>query len=331
MTRFVKIVSTGKYLPKRKVYSTELDAKLGLPEGTVEAKSGVHVRHQIQGETLVQMGCAAAKMALDKAGMDAAQIDVIISAGGIMQQPIPCTAALMQEELGLGSSGIPSFDINSTCLSFVTALDQISYLIQAGRYKNALIISADISSCGIDYEHLESACLFGDGASSAIISKTPEGGRSAIVSAGLKTYSDGAHLCEIQGGLSYKTPQAYAQHDPKDYLFKMDGRKVFKLSMKYMPDFIQSLLEPAKSTINDVGLVIPHQASYASMALMQRKLELPDEKVMYTIANHGNTIASSIPIALHEAIEQKRMARGDQILLLGTSAGLSIGGALLVY
>ena len=98
-----------------------------------------------------------------------------------------------------------------------------------------------------------------------------------------------------------------------------------------MPDFIQSLLEPAKSTINDVGLVIPHQASYASMALMQRKLELPDEKVMYTIANHGNTIASSIPIALHEAIEQKRMARGDQILLLGTSAGLSIGGALLVY
>lgn len=331
MSRFVKIVSTGKYLPKRKVYSTELDARLGLEAGTVEAKSGVHVRHQIENDTLVEMGCAAARQALDRAGMLPKDVDVIISAGGVMQQPIPCTAALMQEELGLGSSGIPAFDINSTCLSFVTALDQISYQIAAGRFKKALIISSDISSIGIDYSHLESACLFGDGAAAAVISKTPPGERSTILSANMQTYSEGAHLCEIKGGLSLKTPQAYAENDPKDYLFKMDGRKVFKLSMRHMPDFVTALLKPARCTINDLGLVIPHQASYASMALMQRKLGLVDEKVMYTIKTHGNTIASSIPIALDEAIEQKRMARGDHVMLVGTSAGLSIGGVLFVY
>lgn len=331
MVRRLQILGSGKYLPKRIVYSTEIDAKLGLASGTVEDKSGVHERHFVDGETLVDMGVQAAKRALDNAEVDINCIDLIISAGGVMQQPVPCTAALLQDGLGLHGSGIPSFDINSTCLSFVTALDTVSYFLEAGTYKTALIISADIASCGIDWEHLESACLFGDGAAAFVVQRTPEGIQSGVISSLMETYSEGSSLCEIKGGLSRMVPQVYHKNNPKDYLFHMEGREVFKLSAKHLPQFVSKVLEPAHCTLSDCALIVPHQASASSMALMQRKLKIPDEKLMWTIKNHGNTIASSIPIALHEAIEQRRICRGDFVMLIGTSAGVSLGSIILKY
>lgn len=329
--RPIKIVSSGKYLPKKQVTAAELGKKIGVDSSWIEKKSGVLIRHFVDGETSSLMGAFAAKDALHEAGLSIHDIDCIVGANSTPEQTIPCTAALIQKQLGAANSGIPAFDINSTCLSFLTALDTISYLVNAGKYQRALIISSEIASYGINWEDKESATLFGDGAAAVVITKSNPGEGAKILTSGMETYSQGAHLSEAKGGGTSRHPREYSEAIKEEFLFKMDGRAIFRLASQTLPKFLDKLLKSADLTLEDIQLVIPHQASLMAMRLMRKQLGIPEAKWMEIAQNHGNTIAASIPMGLHEAIVQGRVQRGDRVLLIGTAAGFSIGGMILEY
>lgn len=328
--RHVKILATGKYLPRNKVTAKALGQRIGLAEEWIIKKSGVLTRYFVEDETASQMGAYAAKDALEAAGLSLADIDCIICASGTTEQSIPCTAALIQKQLGAVNSGIPAFDINSTCLSFITGLDTISYLVDAGRYQRVLLVSTDIASFALNWDHKESCTLFGDGAAAVIIAKSEKHESSKIVCSRMETYSKGAHLAEGCGGGSKHHPKEYTQ-TPNLFFFSMDGRGVYRLASEVLPDFIERMLQPSQLRVADMNLVVPHQASLMAMQLLRKQLGIPEEKLMVIVQNHGNTIAASVPMALHEAIIQGKIQRGDRVMLIGTSAGFSVGGMVLEY
>ena len=327
--RNVKIIGTGKYLPQRRVTSEEADVLLGVAPGWSLRKSDVRVRYFAETETAAEMGAAAARSALTDAGLGFADIDCLVCTSGTMVQPIPCTAALIQEAMGEQDSGTPAFDINSTCLSFLAGLDVMSYMVHAGRYPRVLLVSTEIASKGLNWSQKESAALFGDGAAAVIIERSDDGSR--IVSSRMETYSRGAHLSEIRGGGSRLHASEYQSGTAAEYLFDMDGGAIFRMASKLLPAFVSALLEPIGAKMSDMRIVVPHQGSAMAMKLLRKKLAIAEEQLMYITPDHGNTIAASIPMGLHEAIRQGKVMRGDRLLLLGTSAGLSLGGMVLDY
>lgn len=329
--RNIIVLGTGKYLPKNRVTDTDMDIRLGVKQGWVRKKSDVHVRYFVEDETASEMGARAANDALEAAGLSFADIDCLVCASGTMEQVIPCTAALIQKAMGQEASGVPAFDINSTCLSFVAGLDVMSYMLDAGRYQRILLISTEIASIGLNWSQKESAALFGDGAAAVVLGRTGPGGVSKLVHADMQTFSEGAHLSEIRGGGSKLHPQYYNDSNMHHYLFDMNGSEIFRLASRKLPDFVDRLLQAADTRMEDIKLVIPHQGSAMAMRLISRKLGIAEHQLMYITPDHGNTIAASIPMGLHEAVRQKKIDRGDRILLLGTSAGVSLGGVILDY
>jgi len=332
MRRRVRIAGTGTYLPKRIVTASDLDRKLGKPEGYSEKLSGVKTRYYAEDETSSQMGAKAATAALEDAGLRFADVDGVIGACGTPEQGIPSTAALIQRALGQEDSGVPCFDINSTCLSFVTAFDTLSYLIDAGRFRRVLIVSTEVASVGLNWNQHEACSLFGDGAAAVVLERTPENGTSRVIGSHMETFSSGADYCRILGGGTKLHPRDhYSAATVDDYLFHMDGRKVFRLAAEVLPAFMQKLLARAELRLDEIRLVVPHQASLAGLELMRRKLGIAEERWMRTVEDYGNMIAASIPFTLHLAILDDRLRRGDKALLLGTSAGFSVGGLVFEY
>ncbi|WP_062104351.1 beta-ketoacyl-ACP synthase III [Bacillus niameyensis] len=331
MKRKLKIVGVGTYLPSKIVTSSEIDQFLQLKPGWTYKKSGVQSRFYVDGETASQMGAKAAVKAIQDANLDLTDIDCIIAGSGTMEQPIPCNAALIQRELNLGESGIPCFDINTTCLSFVQALDVASLYIETGVYETILIVSSEIASVGINWKEKESSVLFGDGAAAVVVQKTPEGEDSGIYTIRMETYSEGASYTEIRGGGTKKHPREHRLETEADFLFHMNGPAVFRMSSKLLPDFVEKIFAASNLKMADLQAVVPHQASGMAMRLMKKKLQIPDQIFIDVIENYGNMIAASIPLALHEAIRAKRLTRGGKVMLLGTSAGLSLGGMVLEY
>ncbi|MEL6777634.1 MAG: beta-ketoacyl-ACP synthase III [Cyanobacteria bacterium J06597_16] len=328
--RSVKILGTGKYLPKQQVTAQEIADRTGISASWIEKKSGVMVRHFVVDETASEMGALAAKEALAAAKLSIQEIDCIVCASTVPEQGIPCTAALVQRQFGQAALGIPSFDINATCLSFVTALDTLSYLIVAGRYQRVLIISSEIASLALDWSDPESCTLFGDGAAAVVIEQTPDGETGAIACARMETYSDAADMARCLGGGSKHHPREYGVY-PERFVFEMKGPAVYRAAFKVLPGFLQRLFAPVGLSMADIDLVVPHQASLMSMRLLQRHLQIPEGRLMVIAADHGNTIAASIPMTLHEAICQGKITRGDRTLLLGTAAGFAVGGMVLEY
>lgn len=329
--RALKILATEKYIPSQKVTSAELDQKFGKPLGWVEKKSGLKQRYFCLDKTSSEMAALVAKKAVEKAGLKLQDIDCIVSACAIMEQAIPYTAALIQKQLELETSGISTLDINTTCLSFVTALDTISYLVAAKRYQKVLLISSEIASAGLNWDDLESCTIFGDGAAAAVLVPCPDSETSKILAGKIETYSKGSPFCEIRAGGTRYTPKSHPDTIHSDHLFRMDGKAIYKLAADFMPRFMERLLAEAHLTLADIDFVVPHQASKLAIHHMRQKLNIPKEKLMDVYAEYGNQVAASIPIALHDAITQQKIRRGDRVMLLGTSAGISIGGLIFEY
>lgn len=331
MLRKFKIRGSGTYFPKKIINSTEIDKQFNFKEGTTEKKLGVRKRHYITDETNSIMAKYAILEALKDANMDLSEIDCILATSGTPQQPIPCNASLIQEELGMQGTGVPAFDVNCTCLSFLVGLDLISYPIQFGKYKNVVIVSSEISSIGLNYENFENSALFGDGACAFIISKSDNEEASTILSSKINTYSEGAHMTEIRGGGSALHPKEYQNRGVKDFSFDMDGKGVVKLSMKYGTEFMKGLLEEAGCKMDDISYIVPHQGSTLAMKLIGDKMMWPkeEEKVIKIIGEYGNVISACIPIAWDKLRKSGNMKKGDKIILVGTSAGVSIGGMVI--
>jgi len=330
--RRVRLLGTGKYLPSRSVTDEEMDALLKTPPGWVRKITEVTERHfAAPHETASYMGARAAEVALQDAGLTFADIDCLVAASGSREQALPSTAVLIQKAMGEEMSGVPAFDVDATCLSFMVGLDLLSYLVAAGRYRRVLLISSEIASVGLNWKEKESAALFGDGAAAVIIGLSADGEESCIVGSSLRTYSKGAALSEIRGGGTKLHPREYRAETEEDFLFHMNGQAIFRMASALLPGFVDELLAPSGLCMADFQAVIPHQGSAMALRLMRRKLGISEEQMVNITPNHGNTIAASIPMGIYEAIRRGRVRRGDRVLLIGTAAGLSLGGMSFVY
>ena len=218
----IKIVGIGRYLPERIVKNPELETLCGLSAGWIEDRNGVCERRWVTTETNSYMGAQAALEALQDANIPLSEIDLILNASGTAEQAIPDTSALIQRQLGLGKSGMACMSLHTTCLSFVVALDTCASLIASGRYKNILVVTSDITSVGINPHEPESATLLGDGAAAVVVTRAPEGEKSMLHHALLRTYGDGAYHTAVMGGGTRLHPNK-AETRPEDNLFHMDG------------------------------------------------------------------------------------------------------------
>lgn len=330
--RSMRIAGTGAALPEKIVLSSELERRLGLPAGWIERKTGIRQRRHSGGpkESAARLGAAAARQALAEAGQCLADVDYLIAAAGTMQQPIPCNAAMILSELG-GKSNLGAFDINATCLGFVQAFDVAASMLAAGQARRILIVCSEIASSGIDWEDRDSCVLLGDGAAAVLLEAetSGEGQRLSILSSGMRTFPGGTEACCVEGGGTSLPGHAYRPENKARYLFRMDGGRLHKIVSKGLPPFVDRLLERAGIGVKDLDLVVPHQAGELPLRLVSKRLGLPWDRMIVILGEVGNTIAASIPMALHHARTTGRWQSGSHVMLIGTSAGVSVGGAIL--
>jgi 3-oxoacyl-[acyl-carrier-protein] synthase-3 len=326
----VKIAGLGKYLPEKIVTSNELEKQLNIPSGWVERTTGVCSRRYASDETVSQMAAAAARAALNMAGLQPFDLDAIIGASASVRQAIPCTAAFVQRELGAPDGKSACFDLNATCLGFIFALQTAASLIVTGVYKSILIFSSELATFSRNPKQWESAVLFGDGAAAAVLTAAQPGDGSAIWHSRFVTYSSGADLTQLVGGGSLHHPNDPATTREMN-MFDMDGPGVFKKAARLVPPFLNEFSRESNLKNSDYDQVIPHQASGHGLKLLTTRFGFRPERVFNHIHERGNCIAASIPIALTEAVEAGRVKRGNKVLLLGTGAGLSLGALALTF
>ena len=320
------IVGAAEARAGRVVPSEWFDARLGKPAGWAEGSTGVAVRRFAgEGQTASGLAAEAAHEALARAGVRPQELDAIIGACGVPEQPIPAFAVLVHRRLGLRTSGVAAFDVNATCLSFLTALQLASLQMAAGAWRRVLIVSADMASAALALDDPETAPLFGDGAAAVVLG--PGAGEMRAWS--FRTFSEGLETAWLGAGGS-RLPARDLDALVAESLFRMDGRAAFRVASRHMGAFYADLLDRAGWKTDDLDLVVPHQASGRALDLMMARLALDPAKVMRTIADGGNMVATSIPSALARALEQGRAKAGDRVLLIGTGAGISIAGACMV-
>ncbi len=325
----VKIVGIGHYLPECIVTSSELEREMGIKAGWAEAASGIRERRRATHESSSGMAAAAARMALREARLEAADVDAIIGASAAPEQAIPCTAALVQQELGAPDGGSACFDVNATCLSFVVALQVAAHFVTAGMYRRVLIFSSEIARHSLNLRERESAVLIGDAAAAAVITRSEPGEASALCHTQMRTYGSGAHLTEVCGGGTRHHPNDPST-TPEMNTFHMDGRGVLRQASEMIGPFLDDFFRQAGPR-TELDAVVPHQASGVGLKLLTKRFGFRPEQIVVNLPTRGNCIAASLPRAFSEAVHAGRIKRGHRVLLVGTGAGLSIAAAQLIY
>lgn len=293
---------------------------------------GRQTRHRIpDGMSQLDMLAAAAEDAIRRAGLLPDDIDCIIAACAAGVQPIPCTAALVMERVAPRARAA-AFDVNSTCTSFITAVDIASRYLAAGDYERVLIVSGDVGSRFLDADHRESFELFSD-AAAAVVLTSGAGGQSAAAAPGVlgslqQTWPEHAHDTELRGGLSLHPAQSYADGDPADYLFSMNGRRALLGMLAVLPDFFARFFDRVGLGLHDVDLVVPHQASGA-LGIAMRRIGIPKDAYVDRVAEFGNMVSSSVPFMLATSLDDGRIGPGDTVVLCGTAAGLTANALAL--
>ena len=322
--RPLTILGSGHAVPKTCVPSETLDAREGLTRGWLYRHSGVRTRYVCHDEDQVDLAVAAARKALDDAGVAPAELSAILFGAAVAYQSIPATAPLIQARLGVPDGACMAFDVNSTCLSFVTALDIASRVAGGGK---VLVVAAEVASRGLPWKSDPgTAALFGDGAGAVVVSASGEGG---ILASRMETYPSAYDACALgAGGTRY---DYHADRDGFDRhsLFHMDGEALFKLTIRHFEPFLDRLLAEAGWRHDEVELVVPHQASPGALHHLARRCGFAADRVVDIVRDYGNQIAASLPTALDVA-RRTRDCAGRRTLLLGTSAGVSFGGMAII-
>lgn len=339
------VVSTGLYAPANVETAADLAPRLaGWSADDIVRNTGVRRRHVAKGEPTEHLAAQAALQALTAArtrrGDPELLPELILNASLTPVQLIPDSSVFHQEAMGL--SGIPSFSVHATCLSFLVALHTSAALLTAGAYRRILVVSAEVGSVCRNFDEPESAALIGDGAASVFLEAADPSGDAAeapseLLAWDLKTWPDAADYTAIRGCGTRRHPLDPAT-TRADYLFHMDGRSIFRFAFRRVNEMLDRLFAEASAASvaaggpplgrEDVDLVVPHQASGNGLRAVSR-LGFDSASVVNIIGEYGNCIAASLPMALHSAAAEGRLKRGDLVLLMGTGAGLSVGGALL--
>ncbi|HSV53247.1 MAG TPA: beta-ketoacyl-ACP synthase III [Burkholderiaceae bacterium] len=323
MRRYSRITGTGSYLPPRRLTNADLAAELAVKgvetsdEWIVE-RTGIRARHFAAPDvTSSDLGVEAARNALQAAGLQPNEIDLIIVATSTPDMVFPSAACILQNKLGV--AGCAAFDVQAVCSGFVYALTVADAMIQTGAATKALVIGAEVFSRILDFSDRTTCVLFGDGAGAVVLeaSETP-----GILASDL--HADGKHvgiLCvpgTVSGGKILGDP-----------LLKMDGQAVFKLAVGVLESAARATLAKAEMTDADIDWLIPHQANIRIMQSTAKKLKLPLSKLVVTVDQHGNTSAASIPLALDHAVRSGKIKKGDTLMLEGVGGGFTWGAVLL--
>lgn len=290
-----------------------------LPARTV--RFGDEVRYRIEDDVShLDMLTQACERALEHAGVTADEVDLVLGAAAAGIQPIPCTAALVLERLTL-TGHAAAFDVNSTCTSFITALDVASRYLHDGDYETILVFAGDVGTRFLNPAQRESFELFSDAGAAFVLRRAATPGRGVIASA-QRTWPAYAHDTEIRGGLSRSPAQAYDGSDPGDYLFDMDGRRALLGMMRVLPEFFGEFHRTSGIDHDDVALWVPHQAS-AALGPMLDRLGIPAARRIDEVGAFGNMVSASVPFMLARALDSGRVSSGDVVILCGTAAGLT--------
>jgi 3-oxoacyl-[acyl-carrier-protein] synthase III len=323
MRRYSRITGTGSYLPPRRLTNADLVAELAVAgvetsDDWIVERTGIRARYfAATGVVCSDLATAAAQNALQAAGLEAKDIDLIIVATSTPDMVFPSTACIVQNKLG--APGGAAFDVQAVCSGFVYALSVADAMIQTGTANKALVIGAEIFSRILDFTDRTTCVLFGDGAGAVVLEASDTPGILAC-----DLHADGKHvgiLCvpgHVSGGQILGVP-----------LLKMDGQAVFKLAVGVLEQAARAVLGKAGKTEADIDWLIPHQANIRIMQSTAKKLKLPMDKVVVTVDQHGNTSAASIPLALDTAVRSGRVKPGELLMLEGVGGGFTWGAVLL--
>jgi 3-oxoacyl-[acyl-carrier-protein] synthase-3 len=323
----------GLAMPERLVASAEIDRRLGKPEGWLERACRVASR-PVAGanETQESLSAAAARGALLDAGLRLDDIDLMLFGAAVGRQPIPATAPLIKRELGGGPLNFPAYDVNATCLSALVALDLAALNIAAGRARHVLVVTSELASRALPWADApETAGLFGDGAAAFIVSAAGSEQKSGARFGGfhMETFADGYDACTLASGGTgidfHADPDAFA----RSAYFRMDGKALYRITAAALPGFLDRLLGKSGLERKDIDLVVPHQASPHALAHIIRRGGFPEARIFDRVRTIGNQVAASIPTALCMARAEGLIRPGMRVLLIGTSAGVSLAGAVL--
>lgn len=328
----IEFAGSGHAVPGLPVPSAVLEEKHGLAPGSLEAVTGVRTRHFCGQESQIDLAREAALKALDEARLPPSAIDLVISASGIPYQTLPATAPLLQRALGIADGAAASYDINSTCLSFLTGLEHAARMIAAGQHVCALVVSSEIASRALPWrEQPDVAALFGDGAAACVVAKATDTNGAKLAAALTRTYPSAYGACQIgAGGTRFDFHSEFDKFASHAF-FRMDGKALMKVTFRHFGHFVDDLLARANWRKSDVDIVIPHQASPHALAHLAGHIGFAPGKLIDLTRTYGNQIAASIPTAFDVARKSQRITRGTRVLLLGTAAGVSFGGMALEF
>ena len=327
MKYHVRVSGKAMVVPSKEVLSSSLEKAMGYEENFIYRSLGVTKRHWCQDETNAQLGAQVVEQALLDAQITFADLDLLIYASATYDYPLPTTACFIQRELGQQASGVPCIHINSSCLSFLTALEMAAAYIQLGSHKRICIVSAEIPSKSLNEKDSHTYFLFGDGAAALVLEASE--GRGYLEHFYFKTWSEGAFYSYVPGGGNVN--RGGKRLDPNLFTFHMSGRKIILFSIKKIREFLDEYIGEPNDSLNDYDLIVPHQASKQGLLSFSNLYKISEEKVHTIIGEYGNCVAASIPMALVDAIECGKIQRGDRILLIGTAAGISVGAVSMVY
>jgi len=324
----VIITGIGAYTPENVVTNDDMAKIVDTTDEWIRSRSGISERRfAAEDETTSDMALIAAEKAIEAAGIDRSEIDLVIVATMTPDMPFPSTACLLQSKLGLGN--ITAFDIQAACSGFIYALNTGSNLLRSGAYKKALIIGAEKMSSILDFEDRATCVLFGDGAS-AVILETSETAEVGILDT--ITGSDGSDpslLYQPAGGSAI--PASVESINARQHFIKMNGKEIFKLAVRVMGQVSQDVLDLHGYSTEQVDLLIPHQANMRIIDSLSKRINLPMEKFHNNLDRFGNTSGASIGIALDEAFRNGRIQSGDLVLLVAFGAGLTWGASLIKW
>ncbi|MGE4430844.1 MAG: beta-ketoacyl-ACP synthase III [Sphingobium sp.] len=322
MIRRAVVLGTGSALPARSVSNDELAQRVDTSDEWIRERTGIRTRYIAQeGETTSTLATEACRRALTAAGVDAAEIDLIILATATPDQTFPATATLVQAQLGIADC--VAFDVAAVCSGFLYALTVADSMIRSGAARRALVIGAETFSRILDWEDRGTCVLFGDGAGAVVIgAEESETGERGILAA--KLHADGRHnqLLYVDGGPS--TTGTVGK-------LRMKGQEVFRHAVVNLASVLREVLEMGGVTVEDIDWVVPHQANARILEGTARKLGLAREKVIMTVDQHANTSAASVPLAFDLAVRDGRIKRGDVIVMEAMGGGFTWGACLLRY
>lgn len=317
---YAQILGTGSYLPAKRVSNDDLAKRIDTSDEWITTRTGIKARHlAADNEKTSDLAVQAALKALEDAKIPAQEIDLIIVATATPDMQFPATATIVQQKLGI--EGCPAFDVQAVCAGFMYAITTANAYIRSGMAKKALVIGADIFSRILDWNDRTTCVLFGDGAGAVVLGASEEAG---IIHS--KLHANGAHLDLL------KVPAQMSEGAVCGSPFvTMDGQGVFKFAVKQLAAVADEVITEAGYSADQIDWLVPHQANKRIIESTAKHLGLSMDKVILTVAEHANTSAASIPLALDAGIRDGRIRRGQMLLLEGIGGGFAWGAVLMKY